>query len=136
MGGGEANPSSGCKFYPSLENFSGFSEIIFGRVGSGYRAEGATGLRSRVSEHDPIHCFIQLAEHADSVLAIQFAIDFKHSGETELQVVLYQNGSARAGRVDISFGELAHFFRSKRNVVNLSEIRELAKIRLKIRVFR
>ena len=50
-----------------------------------------------MTDQNPIQGLVVISEYADSFFALQFAVNFKHSGESELQIIFYYNGAAGAG---------------------------------------
>ena len=85
MPGSEAEPSSGRKFYRKLRNSSRFQFNIYRKERNSKCAkEIGTCLRCSIPDQDPIHRLVKSAKHADPRFALQFAVDFKHSGESEL----------------------------------------------------
>ncbi len=55
------------------------------------------GLTRGVIDRKPIYSFGKSAKHMDSIFAIQVAVDFKHSCESELEIVRHHHGSASIG---------------------------------------
>jgi hypothetical protein len=85
MPGGMAEPPSGRKFYSNLRNSSRFQcKIDWKQRYSNCAKEIGECLRCGLPDQDPIHRLVESPKHADSCFAVQFAINFKHPGESEL----------------------------------------------------
>jgi hypothetical protein len=85
MPGGKAEPSSGRKFYRKSKNSNRFQCNIYWKERySNCAKEIGTSLRCSIPDQDPIHRLVESPKHADPGFAPQFAVDFKHSCESEL----------------------------------------------------
>lgn len=68
---------------------------------------------------NPVQRLFQITKDADSALPSAFTEDFKHSSESEAQIVGHEKGTAR----DVALGQFAHVFGSKVESGNIRKIK-------------
>lgn len=91
-------------------------------------------LSDGISHQNPIQRLVDGAENANPRFTVQLAVNFKHSGQAELEIVLHHEGAAGLRRKDVSLRELAYILRPDIKTGEMREIQNLGVIRVKIRV--
>jgi len=101
MAGVKVEPSAAPKFYSKFTNLlEEWEKIRIPPIPLDF-------LRSDMTDQNPIQSLVVIAEYADSFFTPQLAMNFKHSGKSEQQIISYYTGRqvrreciARAGYLE------------------------------------